>query len=575
MIDTIFTNIENRIINEVMFARQSIRIAVAWFNQRSILDILTLKVKGGISVELLLHYDDINTNSQNSLDFSEFKENGGILIWAHCKSSTMHEKFCVIDSEVVLHGTYNWTNRAEKKNDEHLCICKEEPNVAAKFTSRFYELKAKYSQEINNQKSKQKIDSKRNYQPKASRLKTFMEEMANCDLSKYSPEYLRSFRDYWTEDTSSTRMRFESKADFLMKIELDDWKDKKIQIEEENEFKQFQNKIKTEAISAYEEYSMSIKKAIASLDYKDVLELLKTDFEETSNLYRSLSVNEVLGEKKFKTSVYDYLIRCHAPAVVLASSNNPVGRKLYGTSISVDGGNFNSKCLPIIRRLEGYFQKDLVKTINIPIIDQLPTKENYISRYEDSCIYHSKFSSRLYHHKNRYLTKEKILFVLEAYYALKKYEESLIEIQRSYGSLCFEEIYKQLGKKCPQNMASVLVRNFVDGYYPSLEIEISIYFHSYSFNISLIGRDIKGSVPLWNDNLEQINYDLNWNIQRLNIGYVGFRNFNYMTPEDIYLAKDGYRFKTIEEACDFKENDIEYKPLQFYYDEMKNWPYNG
>ena len=144
MTDAIFFDIENRIINEIMLARKSIKIAVAWFNMQSILNILELKAKGGIAVTIILNHDEINDNP-NSLNFSTFKKDGGILIWAQKKCSTMHEKFCIIDDEVLLHGTYNWTNRAEKKNDEHICIHKGEPQIVKQFCERFEELREKYS----------------------------------------------------------------------------------------------------------------------------------------------------------------------------------------------------------------------------------------------------------------------------------------------------------------------------------------------------------------------------------------------------------------------------------------------
>ena len=82
MTTPISDNFETRIINELMLAQQSIKIAVAWFNSKSILNILYWKLKGGVSIELILHYDEINSGSESSLDFSEYKQLGGVLIWA-------------------------------------------------------------------------------------------------------------------------------------------------------------------------------------------------------------------------------------------------------------------------------------------------------------------------------------------------------------------------------------------------------------------------------------------------------------------------------------------------------------
>ena len=92
MTTTISDNFETRIINELMLAQQSIKIAVAWFNSKSILNILYWKLGGGVKIELILQYDEINSGSESSLDFSEYKRLGGILIWAKGEKSTIPKR---------------------------------------------------------------------------------------------------------------------------------------------------------------------------------------------------------------------------------------------------------------------------------------------------------------------------------------------------------------------------------------------------------------------------------------------------------------------------------------------------
>ncbi|NLL27457.1 MAG: phosphatidylserine synthase, partial [Bacteroidales bacterium] len=38
------------------------------------------------------------------------------------RGGTMHHKFCVIDNQVVITGSYNWSNNAEFKNDENVTV---------------------------------------------------------------------------------------------------------------------------------------------------------------------------------------------------------------------------------------------------------------------------------------------------------------------------------------------------------------------------------------------------------------------------------------------------------------------
>ena len=140
-----FENIENIIINELMFARKSIKIAVAWFTDAEFIPYLVRKVKGGVSVEILLHHDDINHLGDNSIDFSDFTEVGGKLAWCKSIHSVMHEKFCIIDDEVLIEGTFNWTYYAENRNDEHIIVFKDFPELLKQFIERYESLKKKYA----------------------------------------------------------------------------------------------------------------------------------------------------------------------------------------------------------------------------------------------------------------------------------------------------------------------------------------------------------------------------------------------------------------------------------------------
>ena len=54
----------------------------------------------------------------------------------------MHHKFCIIDFEKVIHGTYNWTNNAEY-NNEDIAVDKNDSSIRV-FLDRFTELLAEY-----------------------------------------------------------------------------------------------------------------------------------------------------------------------------------------------------------------------------------------------------------------------------------------------------------------------------------------------------------------------------------------------------------------------------------------------
>ena len=37
----------------------------------------------------------------------------------------MHNKFCVIDNQTVITGSYNWSSNAEFKNEENISIIRD------------------------------------------------------------------------------------------------------------------------------------------------------------------------------------------------------------------------------------------------------------------------------------------------------------------------------------------------------------------------------------------------------------------------------------------------------------------
>ena len=52
----------------------------------------------------------------------------------------MHNKFCIIDTHVVITGSYNWSNNAEFKNDENIEISNDF-NLAKTYSKEFRRLK--------------------------------------------------------------------------------------------------------------------------------------------------------------------------------------------------------------------------------------------------------------------------------------------------------------------------------------------------------------------------------------------------------------------------------------------------
>ena len=147
MVEHYSHKIQNVIQKELFKAQESIKIAVAWFTNDLLFQPLLLKLQAGVKVEIILNRDEINDSEDNEIDFNTFVEIGGILHWNESKK-LMHEKFCIIDDNIIIYGSYNWTNRAEQ-NIESVTISKSE-----KATTDFY--LAKYESLVKLYPSKKK-----------------------------------------------------------------------------------------------------------------------------------------------------------------------------------------------------------------------------------------------------------------------------------------------------------------------------------------------------------------------------------------------------------------------------------
>lgn len=140
--EAIFENIAQRIIEELAQAQNQILIAVAWFTNTEILNLLLRKVQQGIAVHILL--SDSSINRKKDQYFAQFNQKNSFCHYVgDDNKDLMHNKFCVIDEDVVINGSYNWSVKAES-NHENIVITRGDETLTCQFIKQFQWIRKQY-----------------------------------------------------------------------------------------------------------------------------------------------------------------------------------------------------------------------------------------------------------------------------------------------------------------------------------------------------------------------------------------------------------------------------------------------
>lgn len=127
-------------------AKKEILVAVYTFTSSQLAWALVRARKRGVDVKVVLDVSE----AENPFSKVEFLKNKGIetkIDYYHILQTQrkmrkfpgkMHHKFAVIDEEVVITGSYNWTATAEEHNDEDCLIFTDAGELARVYKKKFF-----------------------------------------------------------------------------------------------------------------------------------------------------------------------------------------------------------------------------------------------------------------------------------------------------------------------------------------------------------------------------------------------------------------------------------------------------
>ncbi|MED4057717.1 phospholipase D-like domain-containing protein [Niallia taxi] len=134
--DVVFDEIKETIVQGIRNAKYAIWVSVAWFTDSEIFEELMLRKRVGVNIRIITSNEESNRFLMEKLErnFEVVK----VPLKGTYLSNRLHDKFCIIDFEYVMHGSYNWSKNA-RGNDETLATAIDRDFVR-KFSDEFMRL---------------------------------------------------------------------------------------------------------------------------------------------------------------------------------------------------------------------------------------------------------------------------------------------------------------------------------------------------------------------------------------------------------------------------------------------------
>jgi len=132
--------IEQELITLINQATSTLDVALYSFTDDQLGAAVIRAHQWGVAVRVILEERNVSSTGSEA----EKLYNEGIPLKVDSASGLFHHKFAVIDSEIVITGSYNWSHSADDDNFENAVVIKC-PEIAAAFTQEFERLWAFWS----------------------------------------------------------------------------------------------------------------------------------------------------------------------------------------------------------------------------------------------------------------------------------------------------------------------------------------------------------------------------------------------------------------------------------------------
>ena len=173
------TEIKKRIIFEINNAKQSIKIAMAYFTDRDIAMAIVGAKNKKLEIDIIL-----SSNEQNET-VKLILKGSGISIHAFDTGDArgiMHHKFCLIDNKITINGSYNYSLNASNNNVENIQIS-DDLSTYNQFLSEFERLKYNRDNQIADNNTMLEKENKAEENKSENIIETFSKQIHNLVYS--------------------------------------------------------------------------------------------------------------------------------------------------------------------------------------------------------------------------------------------------------------------------------------------------------------------------------------------------------------------------------------------------------
>lgn len=109
---------KNAITYHIKQAKETVDICVFTISDNDIAKQIISSHKKGVHIKIITDDDKINDIGS---DIKELRD-AGIPVKIDGTRSLMHHKFCIVDKQIIITGSYNWTNSAAQRNYENILV---------------------------------------------------------------------------------------------------------------------------------------------------------------------------------------------------------------------------------------------------------------------------------------------------------------------------------------------------------------------------------------------------------------------------------------------------------------------